>query len=178
MKKTLNLTILLTAVIMMISLICGTAWAKKPTPPQPVCGLTGTWEGGEASDLYWVGIHTSMDGTEGEMLLNWLIINPNLLTFGGSVAAVKMTPGHGVWQLNSNGTYNYTWYAYGLDVDGHPLYQVRVSGVASVVECDTVNISYSYDVKVPDLTGMEEWQNFTLGTATEKRVPLVTPPVQ
>ncbi len=58
MKKALRLTILLSSV-MMITLICGTALAKKPVPP-PVCGgLTGTWHGEESGDMIWLAIHTS-----------------------------------------------------------------------------------------------------------------------
>jgi hypothetical protein len=62
----------------------------------------------------------------GEMLMNWIWIDPNFIGEGNS-----LTPGHGVWQLNNEGTYNFTWYAYVNDLDGALSFTVRVSGVAS-----------------------------------------------
>ncbi|MBI4775830.1 MAG: hypothetical protein HY788_16935 [Deltaproteobacteria bacterium] len=183
MKKTRNLTILLSAVIMMVSLICGTALAKRPTPP-PVCGgLTGTWHGEESGDMIWLAIHTSdsLDPTKGEMLMNWIWISPNLIG-----PDVSLTPGHGVWQLNSDGTSNYTWYAYAIGTDGSPLYTVRVSGVAlfnpeDPDDCNTVFIYYEFAyfnsvVPVGELNTAIPDGSIT-GGAVETRVPMVVTPL-
>ena len=186
MKKALRLTILLSSV-MMITLICGTALAKKPVPP-PVCGgLTGTWHGEESGDMIWLAIHTSdsLDPTKGEMLMNWIWIKPQLI-----YPAVSLTPGHGVWRLDSDGTYNYTWYAYAIGTDGTPLYTVRVSGVAlfgdpfdpdSPYDCDTAYIYYEFAVsESPVPVGELSTANFvvvTTGGAVETRVPMVVTPL-
>ena len=188
MKKTRNLTILLSSVIMMISLICGTALAKRPTPPPECGGLTGTWHGQESGDMIWLAIHTSdsLDPAKGEMLMNWIWINPNLIDGDNT-----LTPGHGVWQLNSDGTYNYTWYAYAIDKNtGSPVYTVRVSGVAlfdnpydpdSPIDCNTVYIYYEFAgvdsvVSVGDLNTANFVVEIT-GFAVEKRVPMVVTPL-
>lgn len=183
MKKKQNLTILLSAVIM-ISLVCGTAFAKRPTPPTPppptpVCGgLTGTWHGQEPGDMMWLAIHTSdsLDPTKGEMLMNWIWIAPALIGDGNS-----LTSGHGVWQLKSEGMYNFTWYAYVIDLNGTLSSTVRVSGVASFNpddpdDCDTVSISYQFATSSPvDVGGLKDADfidsNIT-GFAYQTRVPM------
>ncbi len=152
MKQKSNLTVLLSAVIMMFSLICGTALAKQPAPPppppEPVCGgLTGTWHGEQAGDMVWLALHTSdsLDPAKGEMLMNWIdtsFLGPD----------ISLSPGHGVWQFNSEFNYfDYTWYAFAFDSLGTQLGTIRVSGVALfdvvdlVENCNRVNIYYQMD---------------------------------
>lgn len=190
MKKTRNVTILLSSVIMMTSLICGTAFARPLTPPPftPVCGgLTGTWHGEESGDMIWLAIQTSdsLDPTKGEMLMNWISIKPSLI-----YPAVSLTPGHGVWQLNGDGTYNYTWYAYAIGTDGSPLYTVRVSGVAmfddpfdpdNPIDCNTLIIYYEFAVYMSVVSvGELDTVEFVVGPtgfAYETRVPMVVTPL-
>jgi hypothetical protein len=188
MKKKQNLTILLSAVIM-ISLICGTAFAKQPTPPTPppptpVCGgLTGTWHGEQPGDMVWLALHTSdsLDPTKGEMLMNWIdtqFLGPN----------VSLTPGHGVWQLNSDDNYNYTWYAFGTYLDDENTLNtmtLRVSGVAGFDQndCNTVQIYYVIDYVTPAVPvgelGTATFYSFDApGYAKQTRVPLVVTPYQ
>jgi len=183
MKQKSNLTILLSAIIMMFSLICGTAWAKPPTtrPPEPVCGgLTGTWHGEQAGDMVWLALHTSdsLDPAKGEMLMNW--IDTSFLP------GVSLTPGHGVWQFNSEFNYfDYTWYAFAFDSLGTQLGTIRVSGVALfdvvdlVEDCNRVNIYYQmdfFDYVVP----VGGWDAASpvggeSGYAVQLRVPMVVP---
>jgi hypothetical protein len=190
MKKKPNLTILLSA-IMMISLICGTALAKQPAPPPPapVCGgLTGTWHGTEPGDMIWLALHTSdsLDPAKGEMLMNWTWINPNLI--GG--ADNSLTPGHGAWQLNDDGMYDFTWYAYVIDSFGTPFATLRVSGVASFnpefdlaipVDCTKVWIYYEF-AGVNSVVGVGELDSAAfypgpIGLAYQSRVPMVVTPL-
>jgi len=194
MKQKSNLTILLSAIIMMFSLICGTALAKQapPPPPEPVCGgLTGTWHGIEPGDMAWLAIHTSdsLDPAKGEMLMNWIWVNPSLIGGDGN----SLTPGHGVWQLNSAGMYDFTWYAFVIDPYGITVGAVRVSGVAFFNEeldptmpivCDIVHIDYNFALLIPadpdtrylDLDPANFITVIPNGAAGQKRVPMVVTP--
>ena len=200
MKKIKRLTIFFT-VLVMFSLVCGAAWAKKPAIPACPAGLAGTWVGGAGSDIRWLATHTSdsLDPTKGEMIMNWTYIRT---TFpGGSASGVTLTPGHGIWQLNAEGNYDYIWYAYVLfredikDQEGTILYPagsiagtVRVSGVAmltdiedpTVTNCDTVRIYYHFDTAVEEVfpTDTEAtFQQVAEGWAAEVRVPLTVTPL-
>lgn len=193
MKKARKLSILLLAVIMIPSLICGTALAKKPVPL--TCdGLVGTWHGEEPGDMKWLAIHTSdsLDSTKGEMLMNWIWINPNLIG-----PDVSLTPGHGVWELNSDGMYDYTWYSYVIDSTGTPVGTIRVSGVAffqqdpydptSPVDCNNMQIYYEFAFAVDESDnpivvpvgelGTANYVTMTIGGAHESRVPLAVTPL-
>jgi hypothetical protein len=189
MKIKRNFTIVLTA-LLVSALISSAAWAKPPVPPPPppVCGgLTGTWHGQEPSDMRWMAIHTSdsLDATKGEMLMNWIWVNPKLIGLGNT-----LTPGHGVWQLNSDGMYNYTWYAYVIDPTGSVTGTIRVSGVATfkdpsdpaaVTDCNTMFIYYEFEgavgeVLVGDL-GTATFSPGPQGVAYQTRVPMVVTPL-
>jgi len=189
MKQKSNLTILLSAIIMMFSLICGTALAKQapppppPPPPEPVCGgLTGTWHGEQANDMVWLALHTSdsLDPFKGEMVMSW--IDTSFLP------GVSLTPGHGVWQFNSESEFNYfdyTWYAFVIDSVGTTVGTIRVSGAAwfdvvdLVEDCNRVNIYYQmdfFDFVVP----VGGWDTAIpvggeSGYAGQLRVPMVVP---
>jgi hypothetical protein len=173
----------------MFSLVCGTAWAGKKAAECPA-GLTGTWAGGAGNDIKWLATHTSdsLDPTKGEMIMNWTFIKPTFI--GGSGTEFTLTPGHGVWQLNSEGNYNYTWYAYALlKTNGSIAFTVRVSGVAmlkdlndqTVPNCDTALIYYQFDVAngevLPTDLATAEFTSFTTGGAGEVRVPLTVTPL-
>lgn len=186
MKK----TILLTAMLVMISLLFGTAWAKQPSPPPPttVCGgLTGTWHGQEPGDMRWLSIHTSdsLDPTKGEMLMNWIYVNPDLIGPDNT-----LTPGHGIWQLNSDGIYDYTWYAYVISPASGIIGTIRVSGVAvfqdpfdpdATTDCNTVSIYYEFEVAQIEVPmgelGTANFLPMTSGVAFETRVPMVVTPL-
>ena len=184
MKTKRNFTIVLT-VLLTIGVISTTAWAKKPACP---AGLTGTWVGGAGNDIRWLAAHTSdsLDLTKGEMILNWTYIKPTFI--GGSNSGLTLTPGHGVWQLNDDGDYDYTWYAYAIKDDGNIEITIRVSGVArlqdlydpTVCDCDTAAIYYHFDIAggevLPTDLSIADFETFEQGWAGEVRVPLeVTP---
>jgi hypothetical protein len=182
MKTNRNVALLLTVAVMVISLIGTSAWAKKGgSKSETQCGLAGTWQGEEPNDMVWMAIHTSnnADGTKGEMLMNWVYINPSLL-----FSAASLSPGHGAWQRKSNGKYDYTWYAYGLNSSGEPIYLVRVRGVATIdsSDCDTANITYSYDIFEPAISIKDSYEatpnGSITGEASETRVPLVPVPTE
>ena len=170
--------------------------AAPPAPKQ--CGLIGTWYGHAYSSLKWLGVHTAgstggiigallLDDTIGEMLLNWVFVADGLLDACYSAdntcgIATSMTPGHGVWQQTSMGQYNYTWYAYGIDDSGNPVFSVRVRGTATNTDCNNVAIVFTYEV----FKGLVLPQNMSASTPVvtipgepgksgETRVPLVTP---
>jgi len=178
----------------MFSLVYGTAWAKGRPAPLTCDGLVGTWHGEEYGDMQWLAIHTSdsLDSQKGEMLINWIYVKPSLIGTGNT-----LTPGHGVWQLNSDGMYDYTWYTYVIDSSGTPIGTIRVSGVAffqadpydptSTVDCNNMGIYYEFAfavdgsnnpivVPVGEL-GTANYVNMTIGGAHESRVPLVVTPL-
>ena len=113
--------------------------------------------------------------------MNWIdttFLGPN----------VSLTPGHGVWQLNSEGNYDYTWYAFGTYLDETNTLNtmtLRVSGVAGFdlvdsEECNKVNIYYQIDyyasaVPVGEL-GSVTFLGSETGVAVQWRVPLVVTP--
>lgn len=193
-KQTFNIVII---AALAIAIISTTAWAKKPDPLNECpAGLAGTWFGGASTDLRWFAAQTSdsLDPTKGEMILNWTYIKPSFP--GGINSGVTLTTGHGIWQLNDDGDYDYTWYAYAISTDetlsgvavGAIAYTIRVSGVAmlrdiydpTVIDCDSATIYYQFDVAEGEVAPMNfstsGFVNFEEGSAAEVRVPLeVTP---
>jgi hypothetical protein len=198
MKTKRNFTIAL-SVLLAIAFISTAAWAKKPEPPapSPACpaGLTGTWVGGAGNDIHWLAVHTSdsLDPTKGEMIMNWTYIKPTFI--GGIYSGLTLTPGHGVWQLNDDGDYDYTWYAYAISTDetlsgaeaGTIVGTIRVSGVAklqniddpTVPDCDTAIIDYNFEIAQGEVISLDVstdvFQSMTsaIAGAAEVRVPLV-----
>ncbi len=177
-----NITIALT-VVLAIAAIGTVAWAA-PAPGSEECGLIGTWYGHAYSSMKWMASHTagSKDAKNGEMLLNWVFIDDGLLLQGSPLAAVSMTPGHGVWEQIDKDQYRYTWYAYGISDLGYPVFSVRVSGLAKNTDCDNVAIDFKYEV----FEGLVRPQDMSTATpigtidsepgkSGETRVPLVTP---
>ena len=190
-NKKLKITLLIT-VFVMFSLVCGAAWAKRPGFTTCPAGLTGTWIGGAGNDIHWLSTQTSdsLDPTKGEMIMNWTYIKPSFI--GGSSSGVTLSPGHGVWQLNDDGNYDYTWYAYAIDNDpnntttyGTIVATIRVSGVVMLVDfndidapnCDTAAIYYHFDMAdgefLPFDPNAPVFSTLTSGWgAGEMRVPL------
>jgi hypothetical protein len=147
--------------------------------------LAGTWVGGAGSDIKWFATQTSdsLDPTKGEMIMNWTYINPNFIS-----AEFTLTPGHGVWKLNSDGNYDYTWYAYLSRTDGSIAGTVRVSGVAMLKDfdetpnCDIAQIYYHFDIADREVipfptTDQSGFVKGPKGWAGEVRVPLTVTPL-
>jgi hypothetical protein len=180
--KTNQKLIIVLAVMLAMALISPAAWAKKdqPPPPTPPCGLTGTWTGGAEGDLMWLGIHTSMDGIKGEMLMNWVYND----LFGEQ--PYEMAPGHGVWELldSDNGTYLYTWYSQVKFIDPETgqsqIYPIRVYGTALMQGCDDVVIEYTFELQTGDVdeNGAPVWFVFDTGTAYETRLKVHIPELE
>ena len=190
MKK-VRIFSLLSALVVIFSLVSGSAWAKKAVCP---AGLAGTWVGGASSDIRWFATQTSdsRDPKKGEMIMNWTYIKPSFI--GGSLTGLTLTPGHGVWQENDDGNYDYTWYAYVIDPDttvsGEVVVMtVRVSGVAmlrdlyepTVTNCDTAIIYYYFEGADGEVSALDlATADFTYMTdgwsAGEVRMPLTVTP--
>jgi hypothetical protein len=198
MRTKFTFTIVLFAVLVFAAV--GTAeWVCGD---QKECGLIGTWTGwadhpwltanstGGPPNLAWTAIHTagSKDANNGEMLLNW--VSGSLVHCCGGDKQMTLTPGHGVWELigkgkgkgkdKGNDQYKYTWYAFYVDdATGIVGISVRVSGIAAIQDCNTVSISYNFDifdgVVAPQDMTPDKVLNTLIGIAGETRVPLVTP---
>jgi len=139
--------------------------------------------------LKWLGVHTagSRDAENGEMLLQWVRLEGWLLAACNDLEstcgiATSVTPGHGVWEQTRKGEYKYTWYAYGIEsADSPPVFSVRVSGLATNIDCDNIAIDYTYEIFAgfvlpQDMSGASPVGAIT-DVAGEERVPLtvVTP---
>jgi hypothetical protein len=149
------------------------------------CTLIGTWNGNAGSPLKWLGIHTAGSSpTKGEMLLEWLQVRNDLLVLDDNYPSVKLlTQGHGVWEQTSRGKYKYTWYAYGKEsLTDPPSYSVRVSGIASITNCNYAAIVFTYEIfdgfVLPQDMSAATPIGYIADYAEQTRVPLtvVTPP--
>ncbi|WP_153306064.1 hypothetical protein [Desulfatiglans anilini] len=185
-KKTFTIAII---ALLSIAVFSTTAWAKKVKTACPA-GLTGTWVGAAGGDIHWLATHTSdsLDPTKGEMIMNWTYIKSSFI--GSINSGYMLTPGHGVWQLNGDGDYDYTWYAYAINrADGSIGCTIRVSGVAmlkdfddlTVSNCDTAVIYYHFDIAEGEVLPMNlstaEFTTYEIGGALQVRVPLVVTPL-
>ena len=173
MKKQLRFT---RAFIMALAIaaISMPAWAAGP----PDCGMVGTWYGNVSSQLSFFAVHSAgTSDKKGVMVLNWVTVKDDLL-----VGAARLTEGRGVWEQVSRGQYKYTWYAYGINADGGKSYSVRVSGIATNVDCDNIAFEYTFEVFGPfvrpqDMSGQTPFSYIYDTDGAMTRVPLtVVPP--
>jgi len=178
MKTKQNLTIAIMALLAIALMTTGTLAKDKKGPPTE-CGLAGTWMGVPDGPLVWSAIHTAdPGGMSGTMQLNWVFVGTELLTWYSKYDVTHLSPGNGVWKKTGPDQYDYTWYAFGIGIDGSPAYSLRVSGKATITNCDNVDITYVYELFDPpvfpwEMTGDAKWG--TSGTGVEIRLPLVTP---
>lgn len=153
------------------------AWAGKDQ-----CDLVGSWTGYPDGPMFWTAVHLATDkaGNEGVMQMN-LVASPSLLTWYGQYSTVThLTLGEGVWKKKGS-EYLYTWYAYGVDSYGYPVYSLRISGKAKLMDCDSVSIVYAYElfngvVLAKDMLS-ENAAHGTAGEAVEYRNTLFMWPV-
>lgn len=144
------------------------------------CGIVGTWFGHDpGTGLRWLGTETAgTSTTTGQIDIAWAFVDPS---FGGQFPATQMSAGKGVWEKVRQGTYQYTWYAYGqvpaptsmpagLMV---PVYVMRISGTATMPTCDRKDITYKAEFFSLDMTTL---YHSASGVSTEDRVPLVVTP--
>jgi len=169
---------LATAGIVAVFAVAGTAQAAAKE-----CGLVGTWFGEAAPGMKWVGSFTpGTSATTGQLNLTWVTVDP---TYGAQFPAHGLTGPQGVWQKVDQRTYKYTFFAYGtrplatgylppypgtIDV---PVYALRTSGEATIIDCDQVTLTYKAEFMSPDLATTYAVFN---GTGTENRMQLVTAP--
>ena len=138
------------------------------------CSRVGTWHGLGDSGISWMATDTpGSNATVGQIALEWVVIDP---TLGGFFqTAVRATNPLGVWQKVNQRKYTYTWIAYGLDAGGLPVYVARASGMASMVDCDHVRLTYALELFDPaqDISTESPLFGTVTGTATETRMALV-----
>ena len=137
------------------------------------CSRVGTWHGLGDSGIRWMVTDTpGSNATVGQFALEWVVIDPTLGGFFPTV--VRATNALGVWQKVNQRKYKYTWIAYGLDAGGLPVFVARTSGVASMVDCDHAQLTYTLELFDPaqDMSGEPQFATLT-GTATENRMALV-----
>jgi hypothetical protein len=167
---------------MALAAVCAlaAAWPCAAAAAGPTeCGLIGTWYGNAGSPLTWLGVHTAgSTNIKGEMVMHWVRVRDYLITaYGLYPDATRLTDGHGVWEKTVKDQYKYTWYAYGIGTSNDPpLFSVRVSGTATMTDCDNIAIDFTYEifdgfVLPQDMSGVEPVGAIT-DVARETRVPL------
>jgi hypothetical protein len=173
------------AVALAAAFALAAVWPTAAAAAAPECTLIGTWAGNAGSPLAWLGVHTPGNTlTKGEMLLNWLRVKNELLIVYGSYPTVtRLSDGRGVWEQTARGKYKYTWYAYGNEaLSDYPVYSVRVSGLANLMDCNSLSIAFNYEVFDGFLYPHQMSEATPIGGivdyAAQTRVPLtvVTPP--
>ncbi len=138
------------------------------------CSRVGTWHGVGDSGSTWIAADTpGSSATVGQFALEWVLIDPTLGGFFPTVS--RATNALGVWQKVNEHTYQYTWIAYGLDAGGLPVYVARASGIASMADCNHVNLTYALELFAPgqDISTEPPAFGTYCGTATETRMALV-----
>lgn len=138
------------------------------------CSRVGTWHGAGDSGITWMATDTpGSSATVGQFALEWVSIDPTLGGFFPTVT--RATNALGVWQKVNEQTYQYTWIAYGLAVNGSAVYVARASGIASMADCDHANLTYVLELFLPaqDISTEPPAFGSFCGTATETRMPLV-----
>jgi hypothetical protein len=144
------------------------------------CGIGGTWFGHDpGTGLRWLGMHTpGTSATTGQIGIEWSFVDPS---FRGQFPATQMTAGKGAWEKVKQGSYTYTWYAYGQMQAPSPMpawmmvpvYVLRISGTATMPTCDHKDITYKAEFFSLDMTTLYHTAS---GISTEDRVPLVVTP--
>ena len=144
------------------------------------CGMVGTWMGHDpGTELRWLGTGTpGTSATTGQFGIDWVFVEPS---FGNQFPATQMTAGRGVWEKVRQGSYKYTWYAYGLMKAGAPapdwlmvpVYLMRISGLVTMPTCDHKDITYTAEFFSPDMATL---YHSATGIGTEHRVQMVTTP--
>jgi len=137
------------------------------------CGRVGTWHGMGDTGFTWMAVDSpGQDATNGQITLEWVMIDP---TLGGFFTdAVRVTNGLGVWKKVNQHMYQYTWIAYGLAADGSLVFTGRASGTASMVDCDHIDLTYVVEFWLPGDDISTDPPFFCApGTAQETRMSLV-----
>jgi hypothetical protein len=161
------------AVVFAVALFAGSGSVKGEGNN---CSRVGTWHGVGDSGTTWTAIDTpGSNATVGQFALEWVSIDPTLGGFFPTVT--RATNALGVWQKVNEHSYQYTWIAYGLAVDGTTVYVARASGIASIVDCDHANLTYVLELFLPtqDISTEQPAFGSFCGTATETRMTLVQP---
>jgi hypothetical protein len=183
-----NFIFVLTAVLAIVAIGIAAPAAPPPGPDSKESGLIGTWSGwADAPWSYglnadWLAVCTpgSNGAKNGEMVMNWVYLNPYLRNwYNNYPAVVNLTPGHGVWEQTGKNQYKYVWYAYGVDSSGNVVNSFRVTGTATNTDADNFSLTYLYEVfngvVAPQDMSTQTPAHSTAGNGGLTRIPLVTP---
>jgi len=137
-----------------------------------MCGLPGSWAGevdigarffAQYSRGGWAG--------GGPLTIEWIVLDPTL--FGNFPAAVRTTQSVGVWRMETGNTYSYTWVAYGLDMNGTPVYAIKTSGMGTIRDCHSTDFDWVMEVFPAPLDPLHDEPPVCLaGTGTKERIPI------
>jgi hypothetical protein len=136
------------------------------------CALPGSWIG-EVDVGFRFFAQYSRGGwvRGGPLTIEWIMVDPTL--FGNFPAAVRATQSVGAWRMETGRTYSYTWVAYGLDINGTPVYAIRTSGMGTIVGCNGNDFDWVMEVFPAPLDPLHDEAPICLaGTGTKERIPV------
>jgi hypothetical protein len=162
------------ALLAAVTVFAASGFSPMTPPASNGCSRVGTWHGLGDSGTSWIAIDSpGANATSGQLALEWVSLDP---TFGGFFpTADRATGAQGVWQKVNQHTYQYTWIAYVLDAGGSAVFVARASGIASMTDCDHMDLTYALEVFDPsqDISTEPPLFGTYCGTATETRMALV-----
>jgi hypothetical protein len=138
------------ALVALVALVLGSGvgLAQTDTPATPeACTLVGTWmvKVPSGGDLVAVFTRGGLKSSSGQLDAEWIVWEP---TLASRFPAVRTTDPKGVWADVTPTTFNATWVAYGIGVNG-PLYVLRARALATLDGCDQASISTTLDLFLP-----------------------------
>jgi hypothetical protein len=150
--------------------------AAEPThdraPKRGMCALPGSWVGGvDIGAQFFARYSRGVWSNGGPLTIEWIVVDPTL--FGNFPMAVHATQGAGAWRMESSDTYSYTWVAYGLDINGTPVYAIKTSGMGTIVGCHGIDFDWVMEVYPAPLDPLHDPAPVCLsGLGTKQRIPV------
>jgi hypothetical protein len=134
------------------------------------CGLPGSWVGGvDIGAQFFAQYSRGVSSNGGPLTIEWIVVDPTL--FGNFPMAVDATQGVGAWRMESWDTYTYIWVAYGLDINGTPVYAIKTSGMGTIVDCHGTDFDWVMEVYPAPLDPLQDAAPFCLsGLGTKQRI--------
>lgn len=137
-----------------------------------MCALPGSWVGGvDIGVQFFAQYSRGVSSNGGPLTIEWITVDPTL--FGNFPMAVSATQGVGAWRTESRDTYSYTWVAYGLDINGTPVYAIKTSGMGAIVGCHSTDFDWVMEIFPAPLDPFQDEPAVCLsGLGAKQRIPI------
>jgi hypothetical protein len=166
----------LTLIACTLFMVAANLPAADPSQDEAVkrgmCALPGSWVGEvDIGFRFFAQYSRGSWARGGPLAIEWILVDPTL--FGNFPAAVRTTQSMGTWRMETAKTYSYTWVAYGLDVNGTPLYAIKTSGMGTIRDCHSNDFDWVLEVFPAPLDPLHDEATVCLaGTGTKERIPI------